>query len=242
MNSIVILFSGGLDSYLAHRWAQLKELPHDLLRVNMGQPYNEKEEQAIIDLGITDVKNIILPVCSKDFNNIPDNLNIEIPGRNMFLSTIAMMMGYKEIWMVSLKGEMSYRAKDKNQTFLHLMSGVGSFVFQDSQGDISVLSPFAHLSKLELVKKAITWGVTKDEMLKTSSCLSPVKVRDSWTNCGNCKVCIRRAGIFRQCGFDEEYAEEPFTSIVGKEEIKKCRQGYYDKCRADEILGALGEI
>lgn len=235
-----ILFSGGLDSYIAHRYAEHLHRPHELIRVNLGQPYNEAEEIAIEKLGLKDrVVTLNLPVIHPRWGNVPDNTRIEIPGRNLLLAVVSMMLGADEIWLVSLKGEMTYRAKDKNPTFLKLVSGLGSFVFQDHQGELTVGSPFEDLSKLDIVKMALDMGVTFEELKTTSSCLAPMKVGEEWINCGNCKVCVRRAGIFRQLGYDEKYFREPFTSDVGKAEIHKCRTGYYEDCRAQEILGAL---
>jgi hypothetical protein len=84
------------------------------------------------------------------------------------------------------------------------------------------------------------WNVSETELMNTSSCLTGSTDKP----CGRCVVCARRAGIFRQLGFDEEYETEPFEASELQEMYLEMYRGFrdenykchYDKYRRDEII------
>lgn len=242
-DKLCILFSGGMDSYIAYRKAVHEGLDPVLMRVSLGHPYNDKEEAAIKSLGLERrVISVHLPVVNNVFGNVPTKENYLIPGRNMLLALVACMAGANRVWLSSCRGEMSWRAKDKNKTFLHLMSGICSFVFNDDQGEVLVETPFEKMSKVDTVSYALSIGVTKEELLKTSSCLSPIHIPDpvggQWVNCGTCKACLRRAGVLFQFDMADKCYVDPISSPEYMELMEEAIISGYDKARVQEILPA----
>jgi hypothetical protein len=85
------------------------------------------------------------------------------------------------------------------------------------------------------VKWALKSGLSKEELLATSSCLSGEP-----GNCGHCVVCLRRWGIFTQLGIREEYNRDPLSCEENRAIIDEMLYGnHYDESRKEEILPAL---
>lgn len=240
-----LLMSGGLDSYIAWHYAQKVEgwRPEDIMCVyiDIGNPYADKEKKAIESFreeGI-DTKYLTCEILKPEFGNMPDNENIWIPGRNLTLATIMASIGADEIWICALKGEMHQFATDKNETFFKMATKTLSYVHSKFKDEVIVKTPFENMSKLDIVKWALDNGVSKEQILRTSSCLSGEE-----GNCGNCMVCVRRYGIFKQLGLEEKYNQDPLKSEVGKKYLQQLAQDvgvneHYDNARIDEVLPAL---
>jgi 7-cyano-7-deazaguanine synthase in queuosine biosynthesis len=242
-----LLISGGIDSFVAWFYAQKVEgwKPEDIMciYIDIGNPYAEKEKQAIERFrkyGI-DTKYLKCELIQEQFGNVPTNEDIWIAGRNLTLATIMASIGADEIWVCALKGEMHKFATDKNKKFFDMATETLSYVHGKFKDKIIVRTPFEEMSKLDVCRWALENGITKEMLLETSSCLSGGE-----GNCGNCMVCVRRFGIFRQLGFEEKYNENPLTSEVGKKYIRQLAEdigiyNHYDRARIDEVLPSLKE-
>lgn len=237
---LAVLVSGGLDSYVAYRIGQKRGYDPKAFYVDLGHPYAWKEKKAIEVLKLNP-ETATIDLLRKDLNNMPDEENIWIPGRNLLLATIVASRGYNRIWISALKGEMHEQATDKNNKFFSLATECLSYVYGKFWEETIITTPFVHMSKLDLVKYALTNGITEEELLKTSSCMSGEE-----GNCGNCMVCVRRHGIFTQLGFDEEYNCDPKTSPNGAKYLTAIRwarnlhdYSHYDLDRIKEVENLL---
>jgi 7-cyano-7-deazaguanine synthase in queuosine biosynthesis len=167
--------------------------------------------------------------------------NIFIPGRNLALATLAACTYLpSELWLGALRGETHAEATDKNFVFASNSSRLLTYVLRpflpEDAPSTRVRLPLAEhgLNKLTATKWALDNGISKETLMATSSCLSGVS-----GNCGECIVCLRRWGIFKQLGFEEQYNTHPLSVPHNLEIIEKLKNGTnYD--RQVEILPALG--
>ena len=239
---ILILYSGGLDSMIMDRFAAVYH-PNDYVHCvfyDIGQPYVDKERTALPD----HVEQVKLGFSMKEYSKSDGKSlsgGIFIPGRNLALATLAACQYLPdEIWLGALLGETHAEATDKNFKFAHDSSELLSYVlgpFLDPMKPrTKIRLPLAEygLNKLTATAWALENGISKETLMATSSCLSGEE-----GNCGQCIVCLRRWGIFKQLGFEEHYNIHPLSVPHNLEIIEKLKTGTnYD--RQVEILPALG--
>lgn len=230
----VILVSGGLDSYIAYR---LAPEPKVGLWVHLGQPYAVKEEAAIDGLEMR-VEKVL---CSIPIIR-PTIAQWIIPGRNLLLTTMAAMYG-ERILLSALDGEMHKyaRERDKSPEFYHLTSGLLTYVFDVSRPETIVETPFAKLSKTEVVALALRRGISTDDLRRTSSCYHATR-----RNCGECGTCLKRWLAFKNNGIEEDYVSPPWRNEYAVKTIQGIREAmdsgdfsHYSEKRCRETLQAL---
>jgi 7-cyano-7-deazaguanine synthase in queuosine biosynthesis len=237
---LAICFSGGMDSYIAYHWA-IKELnynPKDILCINfdIGHPYFKKEEQCLKQLEVP-YTTMKIGLLSKKYNNMPDEVNYIIPGRNMIFASIAASFA-KEVWIIGMKFENHYLMYDKNENFFRLATICLS---QAIGSPTQVKSPFVNLTKTEIIKWSIKHKLP--HLHETTSCYHPTLQR-----CGVCSLCFKRFIAMKACGLDENFINDPRKS---KEAIR-LREAYikaladndfshYQKARILETLAIIGE-
>lgn len=234
---IVIAYSGGLDSLLMWKYAQLKYPFAEIIRVyiDIGHDYAWKELNVLDDnVIIENLKDFQATTKDKEGT---DSGSIFIPGRNLlFVTYIACKYLPDEIWLGALKGEDHSGSTDKNEKFRFDSSELLSYVLSPFKNKIKVRYPFIdeNWGKFELTQWGVEQGYTT-EIINSSSCLSGEQ-----GNCGTCVVCTRRAGIFKQLGFYEEYNINPFEHIGNYPMFKEMLIGnHYDEFRKREIIPAL---
>lgn len=237
---ILILYSGGLDSKIMELYAKINHPNDEIKKVwfDIGQEYSEKEMKCLdSDVDIRKIDYL------KDFKCVGKEGNpcgnIMIPGRNAVLALLGSSIYLPdEIWLGALCGETHKEATDKNYEFLENFNTFVNYVLSPyTKKEIKLRFPLADagFGKLDSVKWALENGLTKEELLLTSSCLSGEK-----GNCGVCIVCVRRWGIFKQLGIHEKYNNSLFfnkESLIYLKEI--ITNDYYDKYRKEEIIPAL---
>ncbi len=243
---ICILYSGGLDSAIMKRYAEVTypNAEIDLLYVDLGHDYAYKEK-AVLPNNV-ELLPLTLPSAASPVGKTGSNSgNIIIPGRNLLLAVVgACMKQPDQIWLGALMGEIHAGSTDKNTTFRDKLNDVLAYVFSPFANVPQVVFPFVdqNWGKLEITKWALENGFTQDELMSTSSCLSGQEGK-----CQNCVVCMRRWGIFLQLGFSEEYANPLFSD---PEAVKMCIEMvkgersseyncHYDEFRRREIVPAL---
>lgn len=257
MANITILYSGGLDSRIMYHMAQVLR-PEDNIRCiwfDIGQPYNEKEFRALPSF--VEVRKLewlrSLDSNGQWIDSPEGELGIKgkgnetgqiyIPGRNAVLITQAACLTLAdEVWLGALLGEVHDKATDKNYTFREKIQDLLSYTlspFREGKPSIKVRYPLAEfgLNKLTSVKWALDNNLPKEDILKTSSCLSAEP-----GNCGHCVVCFRRWGIFKQLGFSEPYNVDPLAVEANRSILREMLKGgesYYDEHRRSEILPAV---
>jgi len=182
---IVLLYSGGIDSYIAYYYAKSKYDSVKLVFVNYGQSY-AKEEYEFIKTQNLDVTYIdITPYTNID---IPTNTYGEIfPGRNWILSVIASEFIERrgEIWMVAIGGEVKDLWGDKSKYFFDK----GSELLSEKTGkSITITSPFKEKTKGMIIKWYLKNGYNKENLLSTVSCHD---INEEGP-CGKCMGCAHR--------------------------------------------------
>lgn len=232
---ILVLYSGGLDSFILYHYA--KSLHQDVTAVyyEHGQPAMEKELAVLPDFVIRkkvewlDETNRPVPMKSK-----PNEGSIFIPGRNMvFITLAASQFLPDEIWMGSVANEVSAASTDKNETFCIKMEGLLNYVLQDFlRDDIRVRIPFVENAwgKAEAIKWALDNGISEQDIYNTPSCY------DEGDPCGVCIQCLRRWSIFGLLDMaGENYKSDPAKSEMLRQSLVEILQGkdkaqfYYDE-------------
>ena len=216
----ILLFSGGLDSFIA--WHFLKK--PECLYVDIGHRYHLQEMEAamrlyhVTGLKVTIDRKLILTELEKE--------DAFIPMRNSFLAHIAALYGDK-IWLIVQKGELEI--PDRSVLF---MERISQLLTQLNGRDISVDSPFIGMTKTDMVKWYIEQGLPVDHLKLTMSCYNG-------NNCGYCPACFRRWVAFKLNGIEENYLVDPWKTTLAKRYKEAAINGVYDKSRCMEILKAL---
>ena len=250
---IGMLYSGGLDSYVMHRKAEVENPDAEIVSIyySHGQPAAEKEiaglpdfvEVRQIDWLGGDKKPVPIPSRKSEGSNM-------IPGRNlMFATAIACQELPNEIHIGAYKSEAYEGATDKNFTFVEKTNDVLRYVLEpflpDGAKDIKVRLPLveAGWNKADIVSWALANGITKEELINTRSCFAKETER-----CGECIQCFKRWTAFGLNGFTETTDIHPLDSVLGKQfayELLTSELGYdtkYDLDTRESVIPWLLEF
>lgn len=223
INKKVLLFSGGLDSYLTYRLFK----PDVLLYCACGHMYQSRELKAIKDLK--------LPV------EVDYTLDLEkwerkdaiIPLRNLLFAAVASRYG-DIVWLGALMDEIN---PDKSQHFMHAAGLAMTKSYEKSywsEGrEVYVESPVKFYTKARLIYTALQSGIKQEEWAKTVSCYSKQGF------CGECSSCFKRWVAHTLNGLHEVYEKHPINSTVSMTAIGKVVKGTYTGIRAEEIATAI---
>ena len=235
--NILILYSGGLDSFILYHYAK-KQYPDAEVQAvyyRHGQPAMQKELDRlpswVIQKEMEWLDEHNGPVAMK---TKPTEGAIFIPGRNMaFITLAACQFTPDEIWMGSVANEVTAASTDKNQLFVDKMNDILNYVLDPFlENGIKVRIPFVEdgMGKIEAVRWALDHGITKEEILNTPSCYGEDDI-----SCGVCIQCLRRWAIFGLIGMNEEYAKDPVHSHMMVRTLTNMVKGrpqsafYYDE-------------
>ncbi len=183
---LILLFSGGVDSFIAHRWlGRPPTLYFNLLTKD------SKTEQATVKKLIPDT---IIEDCL-DLSSRVQGEKAYIPFRNLMLACLAVKYS-DHIIMAGLKDD---KVSDKNrgifQEFERLLSKMEG-------RPILISSPFWDLTKSDIVRWYLECGGSAANLLNTFSCYSPL---DSGAPCMACPACFRRWCAFWVNGIEMEF-------------------------------------
>lgn len=184
----VVLFSGGMDSLIA--WEYLGR--PDRLYVRMNHRYQAEELRQISELSLPG--NLIL----SDFGELGkyEKSDAEIPLRNLYLSMVAVNLGYLKVWLAIQKDEMSI--PDRTISFMHKASDLLSVLRGDT---VSVGTPFEFMDKVDMVGWYVSEGKDVETLRNTWACYFPVGGKP----CGGCGACFRRYVSFKENGIEPGY-------------------------------------
>jgi 7-cyano-7-deazaguanine synthase in queuosine biosynthesis len=206
---IVILYSGGLDSFLMYKWA--KAYHPDATIKCLFYAHGQASEQAEIKSlpSFVEVRKIdwlndkIKPV-AKASDPFADA--VYIPGRNLIFSALAASQELaEEIWMGTVWDEDNPEATDKNEPFRARTSSLLSYVLNPFIDSVTIRFPFVEneMTKETAVRWALSNGTPIDDIKATVSCWNQRYDKP----CGKCKQCLKRLLVFGLNGFQEEYWE-----------------------------------
>ena len=218
---MILLFSGGLDSYIAWRYMDRPAT----LYVDLGHRYNEIEKTTVRKL----VKTTYIDNRLKlgDFEK-PD---AHIPLRNAFLILIASLYDDK-VALVCQKGEQDL--SDRSPAFLSNMSQL--LVRLKEIPNAEVYNPFETLTKAGMVTWYLHEGHDVDELMKTWSCYTEP---GGFLACGQCSACFRRWVAMTCNDLKEGYLTEPSQTPLAQDYLRKMKAGDYDTDRTSETFTAF---
>jgi 7-cyano-7-deazaguanine synthase len=222
-NKEVLLFSGGVDSYIA--WYYLGN--PNILYVDMGTKFSDMELKAIDRLATATCK-----VIEMSFLSEYEKEDADIPARNMYLALRAASEGYDKIWMVFQKDETSI--PDRTKVFCQMASDLLSYLFQR---EIIVDSPFWNMDKEEMVRWYISNQFDVEELKKTVSCYNPI---DGIDPCANCPACFRKFVALSLNGVTEDWYQRLVGSDIVSEYKERAEYGKtYSEARNKKTLEAI---
>jgi len=208
----VVLYSGGIDSFLVHHYLCKQGIDHKLLYFDLGGKYSVNEvelfENYIFKRNIK--QDVIVSECLQ--MGELEHEDAFIPNRNILAAIMAhSVTNYDRIWV---GGTLSDRVNDNNQKVFETISSLLSDMYQKT---ITVDSPFWQNHKPDLVKEFVEdngWKqydskleARKALVYSTFSCYYPVSEKHSvdiyfddadtlyctlTSECMNCPACFRK--------------------------------------------------
>lgn len=175
MSKEILLYSGGMDSYIA--WHYLNK--PDTLYVILGHRYQHKETYAVRKT--ISMTKILLCLGMGKY----EKADAEIPMRNLLLSMLGALEGADKIWMISQEDEM-LSIPDRSERFFMESSDLISFLLGRR---ILIDTPFRTMDKTDMVAWYKKEGNSIEDLLCTIGCYS---YENGYDHCGNCPACFRR--------------------------------------------------
>lgn len=196
MTNSVLLFSGGLDSFIA--WRLLGE--PDCVYVRLGHRYERQEIHCIEHLR----QRFGVKVNYADRLHLGDleQPDAYIPQRNLLLAIVAHLSAphVDTVVMGALKGESS---RDKSGRFFRDTTRLLTYLAGRS---VKVVAPFRSFTKADLVR-AYTSQYGAEDLGYTHSCYDAHS--PSTQGCGRCMACYRRWVAMTANGINEPYDSNP---------------------------------
>ena len=218
---MILLFSGGLDSYIAYHYLHRPKT----LYINLGHRYAAHE--------IATVRKLIPDTIIDDRLNLADweKKDANIPMRNAFLVMIASYYD-EDVSLVVQKGEMNIPDRS-----VHFFNNFGNWLSTLSGKTVTLSTPFSALTKTQMVEWYIKNDGDPDVLISTRSCYSPGD-----NPCGDCAACFRRWVAFINNGITEKYENDITKYSEIQTYTENMRLGYYDKERTEETMRALRKV
>jgi len=222
--NIVLLFSGGVDSYCAFKWLEQSVGRHNVTFVyfDMGTLYTSKEVNFVESI----TPEIIVDDSLKWLGKTQKGPKAFVPFRNIYLSMRAASYGDT----IVLAGVKDDQVNDKNEAAFFDFS---AFLSRYSNGrKIQVMSPFWEMTKTQVVEWYLsTARDDKDkkqkeiELTNTVACYS----KSETTYCGRCPCCYRKATALLDNGIELKW-NNPSLAKAYYEDLSK-----YNSVRQESI-------
>ena len=232
-NKSVLLFSGGMDSYII---SQLDN-PDILLYLNHGQKYRVYEENSIYELinkGFLNKDKVI----SKNYIQLGEfeRDDMIIPLRNLFFLGLASLFGEK-IYLASVSGD---RTLDKSKEFFNKIEELFNYLYQEQhwckERKFEILAPYKDLTKTEMVKLYLEKELNPEALLVSYSCYT-----GGLKPCGSCKPCFRKWVALKNNNINTKgyFKTNPWESEWLPNLLPKIKQGLWRGKEDKDILKAL---
>lgn len=225
MKNKVLLYSGGMDSWLINKiWK-----PDVLLYVDLNGRYNSEEMKYLPE----NCKLVKLDLSAYERD---DKI---IPLRNLYLVMLATNYLADEGGEICLGATAGDRVLDKSYTFAEKTSDLLSYLYSQqwwnpTAKDIKVCLDFKDKTKVDLVNMYKDMGGTVQEVWNDSfSCYEP---NEDGTVCYSCKPCFRKAVACWSCGF-EDFTESAIVKLheyIGTNIMPDIEAGTYGRGEKEE--------
>lgn len=231
VNKSALLFSGGLDSFIAYHYLTLKhKLDIDLVYFELGHQYEKMETDRILILRNKEAIPFVRKTKVLNLGDIEEE-DANIPLRNMFMATALAAFGYNRIFLIVQQGETDL--PDRSRTFFALLNRTLRVGIANQR--ISIDSPFWEMTKVDMVHWYINCKLPIDFLKDTWSCYSP----NGELPCGTCSACFRRWIAMEYNGIMEEHFNPPWESALVSQYIGRMQNGEYDPKRTKQTMQVL---
>ncbi len=216
--SEILLFSGGIDSYVAWHYLDKPQTVY----FDIGSKYSEKEVEfvsALIPSTIIDRSLFLGDTEQED--------SAYIPFRNLFFA----LLGAKYADTIIIAGLKDDMVSDKNEDIFKEFSMLMTTL---ESRKLKVVSPFWHLTKSQVVKwfmDNVDWS--GHMLLNTISCYS------GEVYCGKCPACFRKWCALKDNNIDG--LDYFYNNNLLEEYYNAAVAGKYVKERNETILKVVGE-
>ena len=211
--TVAILYSGGLDSLIMKAHAKRYGYDYTTIWVNLGQPYAEREWQAVQKTAPETVR-IDCPIMQAQ--GYVGSAGHIVPARNLLLATIAAGFG-NIVWLGALLGETHpFGNRDKSTEWMHLTSGMLTYNFLPVRPETIVEYPLGLFTKSGAISLALTYGLTTADFACATSCHS---ASGDVVPCGVCVACFHRWIGMSLNGVYESYQVDPWSSDLVSREV-----------------------
>lgn len=213
MKDCVVLFSGGLDSYIHLYWALQHFDRVSALFVNLHHRYMQREKMAyhhcMMDLS-SQYRGLVGEFAELDLSQVEEP-NGFIPLRNMYLLQLATHYS-KNVVFGTLHHES---APDHRMPFIGMMEWLINSQLQPSEykkeaSSVNILTPFSNYTKTELVRWYLGNGGDAEALRRTVACYSEKG------QCGQCRSCLNRWVAMDSNGIEEGYSYRPWWWALEK--------------------------
>jgi len=217
MNEEVLLFTSGIDSYIAKYYLEDSGHKIDCLYFDHGGRYCKHEVEKIksLDFEVIISYNLQLGGIEEE--------NAYIPNRNLLMTIMAQSFGYKKVW---LGGSLSDRIGDNKSEVCDKLS---SLLIDVNESYCKISSPFYGCYKEDMVK----WFIRKhpafrmDLLTHTFSCFNPLKQEveryyyynnNRYTyktkECMACSACFRKAAVLMSADIYIDFISDDKNNII----------------------------
>jgi 7-cyano-7-deazaguanine synthase in queuosine biosynthesis len=218
---MILLFSGGLDSFIAYHYLNKPKT----LYVNLGHRYAVHEIEV--------VRKLVPDTAIDNRLNLAEfeRRDANIPLRNVLLVSVASYYD-KDVVLVVQKGEMNI--PDRSPYFFNEYARFLTCMWGDR---VTLTTPFFNMTKTEMVRWYMNNVKIQDSLLSTRSCYSAGDLP-----CGNCSACFRRWVALTNNDLSEEYENDITQYPEIPKYVEKMKHGRYDPVRSAETLDALRKV
>lgn len=215
----ILLFSGGLDSYIA--WHYLGKPP--TVYFHLGTPYSGKEIKVIKELIPETKVEYILQLGDRQIG-----ANAYIPYRNLHLALLANKYA-DTIIIAGLKDDM---VNDKNEEIFMKFSMLMSDMMQRK---IRVESPFWEMTKEQVVRWYLQQGLPVGDLQNTISCYTDTIFSNQ---CWVCPACFRKWCALKA----NKVPVPPFENIpLIQDYLARAKAGIYEPERNATIIQVVAD-
>jgi len=221
----VLLYSGGMDSYILYKLFKFDEI----IFFNMGNEDNQRELEFLNDNDeLKDIVRVIdMPLAQFELENKI------LPYRNHLLVLMAANFG-NHMYVGFTKGDTT---KDKDYIYKSQVEGILNYFSLDKMKvahqlyPYEIVMPFKNMTKAGMLKHYIDAGHDHKDLLTYSrSCYL-----GNETECGLCRSCLRKFTSFMTNNIDisDHFENDPKTELDAflQESIAKGRQEEVDEIR-----------
>lgn len=223
----ILLFSGGLDSYIA--WHYLHKPP--VLFFDAKHSYGEKELATVTHFATRHTEMQLEIDRTLDLSSW-EKADFYIPYRNVLFTMIGSLYAPK-VHLIGIKGD------SVNDNNLEATKRMAEFYNHfDPEAPITVTSPFYEMTKTQIIEWYAKQGLPIEDLIRTRSCYD----KSVEGQCGRCGSCFRRWVAFENNGISENYVSPPWEWQQVDKYIEDMKQGRYDEARTEETLKALSKF